>query len=413
MILHIDGDAFFASCEVAINPALRGKPVIIGRERGIATAFTYEAKARGVSRGMLMHQIRQLCPDAVILPGNFRLYGILSHRMFAIVRRYSDKVEEYSIDECFADFAGIDKALGRPFPEILKSLQDDLYRELGVTFSLGLADTKVLAKIASKWKKPRGITIILPEEREEFLKKFPIEKVWGIGRRTSPILLGRGMKTAYDFASQTEEYMKKNFAEPQTELWHELRGKRLFRVHAEGRDAQKSIQKTRSFPPGTTDSGFLFAELSRNIERACHRARRHRLAAREISIFLKTKDFRYHTADAKLPYSTTLPLEILSAAKNLFRKIYQPGTTYRASGITLRNLIPSDVLQLDFFGSAERGEKNKGLFRSIDRLEAKFGRRTVHLASSMEGKNPYRPRESEEEGNPIGRMAVPIIGEVC
>ena len=124
MILHIDGDAFFASCEVAVNPRLRGKPVIIGRERGIATAFTYEAKARGVSRGMLMHQIRQLCPDAVILPGNFRLYGIFSERMFAIVRRYTERVEEYSIDECFADFSGLDVRQGRSFFEIMESLAD-------------------------------------------------------------------------------------------------------------------------------------------------------------------------------------------------------------------------------------------------------------------------------------------------
>lgn len=412
MILHIDGDAFFASCEVAVNPALRGKPVIIGRERGIATAFTYEAKSRGVSRGMTMYQIRQLCPDAVILPGNFRLYGIISQRMFAIVRRYTNKVEEYSIDECFADFTGLDTEQKRSFSEILKSLQDDLVRELGVTFSLGLAPTKVLAKIASKWKKPCGVTIIRPESREEFLKKYPIGKVWGIGRKGGPKMLGKGIRTAYEFTEQREEWLADNFPEPVRALWHELRGTKLFKVESVGREAHKSIQKTRSFPPGTSDQEFLLAELSRDVERACRKARMHRLAAREFSFFLKTKDFRYRHTEAKLPCSTCLPQDINSVLRKLFSRVYEPGIIYRAAGVTLRGLIPADLIQLDAFGIAQRGESMCGLFRRIDRLEAKFGRRTIHLASSMEKTLCTRGVRKIISENPIGGMKIPIIGEV-
>src|SRR5262245_61137095 len=159
-ILHIDGDAFFASCEQSRDPNLRGKPVITGKERGIVASMSYEAKARGVTRAMRLADVRRICPDAIMLPSDYETYSLLSKRLFAIVRRYTPDVEEYSIDECFADLTGLRRPLKMKYITMAQRIKQDLDAELGFTFSVGLAPTKVIAKIASKWKKPSGLTAV-------------------------------------------------------------------------------------------------------------------------------------------------------------------------------------------------------------------------------------------------------------
>src|ERR1700757_4558165 len=157
-LLHIDGDAFFASCEQSRRPKLQGRPVVTGKERGIAASMSYEAKALGVKRGMRLFEIKRLCPDAIILPSDYETYSLLSQRLFAIVRRYTPDVEEYGIDECFADLTGLRRPLRMSYLEMAEHMKKALDAELGFTFSVGLAPNKVVAKIASKWQKPSGLT---------------------------------------------------------------------------------------------------------------------------------------------------------------------------------------------------------------------------------------------------------------
>src|SRR3989454_10357021 len=148
-ILHIDGDAFFASCEQSRRPKLQGRPVVTGKERGIAASMSYEAKACEVTRGMRISDIRKLCPETVILPSDYETYSLLSKRFFAIVRRYTPDVEEYSIDECFADVTGLRRPLRMSYLQIAERIKQDLDTELGFTFLVGLAPNNVVAKIAS------------------------------------------------------------------------------------------------------------------------------------------------------------------------------------------------------------------------------------------------------------------------
>ncbi len=175
VIMHLDGDSFFASVETAKNPSLRGKPVVTGFERGIATAMSKEAKKLGITRAMPIFRIRKEFPQVRIVESDYDAYAVFSRRMFDIIRRYTDIVEEYSIDECFADFTGIPgfapDASGsfeaaRP---ILEQIKKDIARELDISVSLGLASTRVLAKTASKSQKPDGLTIIRANEREKLL----------------------------------------------------------------------------------------------------------------------------------------------------------------------------------------------------------------------------------------------------
>src|SRR3989454_11350529 len=159
-ILHIDGDAFFASCEQSRRPKLQGRPVVTGKERGIAASMSYEAKVRGVTRGMRLAEIRKRCPEAVILPSDYETYSLLSKRFFALVRRYTPDVEEYSVDECFCDLTGLRRPLRMSYETMAARIKADLEHDLGLTFAVGLAPTKVVAKLASKWQKPAGLTVI-------------------------------------------------------------------------------------------------------------------------------------------------------------------------------------------------------------------------------------------------------------
>jgi DNA polymerase-4/DNA polymerase V len=165
-ILHIDGDAFFVGVEVAKNPKLKGLPVVTGEERGIVSALSYEAKALGVIRGMPIYRVKKDFPKVIILPGDYASYVRYSGQMFDIVRRYADDVEEYSIDECFADITGLDKPLKMSYLQIAEQIKKEITEELRLSVSIGIAPTKVLAKVASKWVKPNGLTLITNETAE-------------------------------------------------------------------------------------------------------------------------------------------------------------------------------------------------------------------------------------------------------
>src|SRR6266704_6518178 len=146
-ILHIDGDAFFASCEQSRDPALKGRPVITGKERGIVASMSYEAKARGVTRAMRLFEVKKICPEAIVLPSDYETYSLLSKRFFSIVRRYTPDVEEYSIDECFADLTGLRRPLRMSYLKIAERFKKELDAELGFTFSVVVAALKEETKI--------------------------------------------------------------------------------------------------------------------------------------------------------------------------------------------------------------------------------------------------------------------------
>src|SRR3989344_4163829 len=422
-ILHVDGDSFFASCEVAKNPSLRGKPVITGRERGIVSACTYEAKARGVKRGMKLYDARKVCPDAIILPSDYETYSIFSERMYRIVRRYTPAVEEYSIDECFADLTGMRRALHMSYPEIAACIQRELNQELGMTFSIGLAATKVLAKIGSKWKKPAGLTVIPLSDREQFLGKTPIEAIWGIGPQTAAYLNKYGIRTALDFARKDESWVEATVTKPTREVWDELNGAVMNELDVEGRETYQSISKTKTFTPPSSDADFIYAQLSKNVENACIKARRWNLAAPEVFFFLKTQDFRYHGDEIKLPHSSSVPQDILKEVARFFPLVCKKGVQYRATGVTLLKLADDAHTQLDLFGSVVQSQGYKRVFESVDALSAKYGKHAIFLGSSFQamvhsahrnerGDAPSRTKNLFKGETKRRRLAIPLLGEV-
>jgi len=424
-IVHFDGDSFFASVEQALNYTLRGLPVVTGAERGAATSASYEAKRMGVTRSMTLKQIKEICPNVVVVNSDYRAYAIYAHRMYRIVRRYTPLVEEYSVDECFADITGLDKTYGMTYTEIAQMIKAKLEESLGITFGVGLAPTKVLAKAASKFNKPAGFTHIPIERRREYLARVAIGNVWGVGTATAAQLQGLGVMTALDFANKSFEWMQlQQMHKNHRALWHELNGTLVheLNINPDHQDIG-SIIKSRTFSPPSNDKTFIYSQLAKNVEAACERARTHGVRARAITVMLKTQSFLYGRVEITLPVATADPRDLLAVIKPQFERLYRPATLYRATGISLRSIVPEDSVTLDFFGAGEKTLRNAPVLKSIDDINHRYGGQSVFLGSSMQAIN-YRERSRvKKEGRRTAKVLmeseykrksidIPFLGKV-
>ena len=382
-ILHIDGDAFFAACEQSRNPVLKGKPVVTGKERGIAASMSYEAKACGVTRGMRISEIKRCCPQVVLLPSDYETYSLLSKRMFAIVRRYTPDVEEYSIDECFADITGLQRSLKGSYSQIAARIKQALDVELGVTFSVGLAPTKVVAKIGSKWKKPSGLTCIPGWDIHRYLGRLPVEKVWGIGAKTTAYLAKHGIHTALTFARLPERWILQHLPKPFYEIWQELRGTSVLALETQEKEDYQSVQKFKTFSPPSNDREFVFSQLAKNIENGCMKVRRYQLVAGSAMCFLRTQDFRDVGLEVRFSRPTAFSHEVIHALRPLFDDLFSPRLQYRSTGVMLGKLREDANLQLNLFDPPLRIDKFQRIYHTIDTLRRRYGKHTVFLGASL------------------------------
>ena len=304
-IIHIDADSFFASCEQSLNPLLRGKPLITGRERGIASAVSIEAKRLGIKRGMSIREIKEICPTIIYLPSDYETYSLISKRMFEIVRRYTNVLEEYSIDECFADISGLRRPLYMSYRTIAEHIKHDLEQELGMTFSLGLAPTKVLAKLGSKWNKPSGLVIIPGTELHLFLRKVPIQDVWGIGEQTTKHMQGLGINTAFDLARMEWNLVNGHFTKPHQEIWHELRGNARLLLETEENMANSRSAKQNIHPDH--DRHKLYSRTTFKEHRKCmHQSTTTQTRRAPNTFTLRTQDYQHYGHEIKLSRPTNL-----------------------------------------------------------------------------------------------------------
>lgn len=382
-IAHVDGDAFFASCETALHPELRGRVVVTGKERGIVSSLSYEAKARGIRRGMTLFEVRKICPDAVILSSDYETYSLFSKRMFSIMRRYTSQVEEYGIDEGFADITGMRGPLHMSYEDIARAMKKAIDEELGFTVSVGLAPTKSLAKIASKWQKPNGFTSVPGRAIRGYLSALDVSAVWGIGPNTAKYMNSLGINTAHDFISKPFDYVVANFNKPHQEMWHELNGESVWSVVAEEKTTYASISKTKTFTPPSSDTEYLIAQLTRNLENACIKARRHGLVARKMVIYLRTQQFGHAAMEAKITRASNFPHDLIPHMRTLFKEIFRHGTQYRATGIVLADLQSDNAIQSSLFEPAVQMEKLQRVYAAVDALSKEYGKHTVHMGGSQ------------------------------
>lgn len=374
-ILHVDGDAFFASVTQATHPHLKGKPVITGHERGIATAISYEAKRYGVKRGMPGWEIKKICPQCIFVGSDYETYSLFSRRMFEILRQFSPLVEEYSIDEGFADLKGLRGPLHTGYEGLGKKIKETIESNLGITVSVGISLTKSLAKIASNFRKPSGITIIDGHHIEEFLMKTPIGSVWGIGEQTSAYLKKFGVRTAHDFTLQPEEFVHKHLSKPFFEIWQELRGKKIFELSLEKKTTYQSISKTQTFTPPTSDRRILWSRLLQHVEEAFEKARSFHYRVGTIHIFLKTQQFLFHGNEIRLPSKMAYPILIRKEIEHAFEQIYHPHVLYRTTGCTITDLEQNTAVQQNLFQDRRLEEKAQKIYPLIESRKVDFGTR--------------------------------------
>jgi DNA polymerase-4/DNA polymerase V len=404
-ILHIDADAFFASCEQAIHPELRGRPVITGKERGIVAAASYEAKAKGVQRGMRLFEVKKVCPDAVILPSDYETYSLFSVRMFEILRRFSPVVEESSIDEAFVDLTGLRRSFHGSYEMISEKMRKTIETELGITVSAGVSLSKVLAKIGSKHRKPDGLTVIPGREIHLYLEKLPVEKVWGIGPNTAAFLRKHGIETALQFAKREEGFIDRYLSKPYREIWHELNGRSVYPVVTDSKSCYQSISKAKTFTPPSQDESFVFAQLSKNLENACIKARKYKLAATRIIVFLRKQDFTSSGVEIKLTRPTAYTAELFGVLRRGFQNIYQPRAMYRQTGVVLCGLVAESGIQYTLFDDTAKIGKMAKIYESIDEISRKYGKHTIQHGASLPAKLQAQ-HEGERGDVPVRKNAL-------
>lgn len=393
-ILHIDADAFFASVEQALRPSLKGKPVVTGKERGMVSCASYEAKAMGVERCMPFCKAKKLCPGLVILPGDYETYSLYSQRMFAIIRRYSPLVEEYSIDEGFADIAGLRRLFRASYEQIAAQIRNKIREELDITASAGLSLSKGLAKLASRFRKPDGLTAVQGRHIHLLLQRTPLEKVWGFGPNTVRLLGKHGLATAYDFAIRSENWAGRLLGKVGREIRNELRGTPVHAVTAEPAPPHATISKCKTFTPPSSNKDFVYAVLARNMESAFIKLRRHKLKTGLITIAIRDRHYGQSGIQATLNRSTSSTQEAVPPVRRMFEHLFRNGTEYRSAMVVLGKLEENLSDQYDLFEDRLRIEKLSRASRAIDEINARFGKHTIALAPTLLLK---RARQADRE----------------
>jgi DNA polymerase-4/DNA polymerase V len=395
-ILHLDADAFFASVMQVVYPRLKGKPVVVGKERGIATACSYEAKKLGVKRGLRISEIKKIFPQVMIVDSDYEIYALFSQKIFSILRRFTPLVEEYSVDEGFADIKGLRRPLNMSYGEIGVAIKNEIETSLGLTVSVGISLTKSLAKLASSFKKPSGLMVVDGLMIEDFLAKIPVEEIWGVGENTASYLQKLGIKTALDFASQNEEFIKKHLTKPFFEIWQELHGEKIYEINPYQKNNFRSITRSATFYPPTNDFNVLFSRVLSHLEEAFFAARRAGYLVGGIEIFLKTQDFRYRSKKIKLRPKISYPFLIHRTIKEELRSIINQGEVYRATGCCLFDFEESRNEQIFLFSDQKLETKIKKIYPFYEAKKIDFGTALYERNNRLDNKK-------------IKRLVIPLI----
>jgi DNA polymerase-4/DNA polymerase V len=280
---------------------------------------------------------------------------------------------------------------------------------LGLSVSIGVSLSKVLAKLGSKHRKPHGLTVIPGRDLHLFLENLPLEKVWGIGPNTTSFLAKLGVRTALEFARKNEDFVKKHLSKPYQEIWHELNGRSVYPVTTGSKTSYQSISKAKTFTPPSDNEAFVFAQLSKNLENACIKARRHRLSATRMILFLRRQDYSDTGVEIRLTSPSAYPSELMDSLGEGFGKLFRPATPYRQTGVVLSGLVPEDAVQHGLFDDRARIERMTRIYQAVDALSEKFGKHAVQLASSLPTK--LQAQHEGERGDVPVRRGLLFKGE--
>ena len=389
-IALIDCDSFFVSCERKLNPKLNAKPVcVVSGERGCVIARSIEAKEMGIPMGQPLFMAKKEFPKAIYINANHYNYAQISNQVMTFLKNFSPTVEVYSIDEAFVDLTGLSKLYKKNYYDLAKHIRAEIAQQIGIPVSVGVSRTKALAKLASDKSKTTQDHVYIAGKQgiTRLLKSSEIGEVWGIGHRLEPKLRGHGIYTAYDYIQKPDSWLKSRFGKLGLELKYELMGNMINKISTEIQ-LPKSIMDTKSFPEFSTDLNYLKNELMIHIHSACRKLRRADCKCGTIGVIIKTKDFKTYVEKANLEHRTNFEFEISEFAMPILEKLFNKQEIYRSVGILLENFNPCENEQKSLFEDTERRDKNEKLGKSLDKLEAKFGRNIV--TTGFTGKVDYK-----------------------
>lgn len=379
----VDCDSFFASCEQADNPELKGKPVcVLSNNMGCVIARSPEAKKYGIKMCMPYFSAKEQYPQITFLRGNLKKYKQYSIKIMNILKDYSPEVEIYSIDEAFIRLTGLRKLYKKNYYKIAKEIREKILNEVGISVSIGISMNKTLAKLASHQAKE----LDLPEEKKVFLmgkhkinsilKKTNIEEIWGVGRNSNKKLNQHGVYTAYDLTLISDERIKKLMGKNGFDTKMELLGHTMNKINPKS-SPPKSIQYTRSFLKPSSNKIFIKEELQKHIIDACQKLYKTGGKCSVVAVMLKTKDFIVYSDKIALDTPTDSEMEISKQAYRLLEKIFIPTFIYRTTGISLSNITYEEIHQLELFNFNKEAEKNEKLSKSLNKLKSKFGKNII------------------------------------
>ena len=342
-IIHIDMDAFFASVEERDCPKLAQGPLVIARHpkdtggRGVVTTANYLARQYGIHSAMSAQKAYELCPKAVFLPGNHEKYQKVSRQVRAIFARYTDLVEPVSIDEAYLDVTQ-NTIHAKSAIKVAKCIQHDIWHELHLTCSAGVSYNKFLAKLASDYEKPRGLTVVRPEEAVAFLKKLPIEKFYGVGKKTVPKMHELGIHTGADLYEKDEFFLIQQFGKMGYSLYRKVRGVHLSPVVT--KRERKSVGKERTYATLLTTENDCLTQLRQLSEEVSEQLKKLERHGKIIVLKMRTSDFVTKTRRITLPKATYRKEELFSAVSLLFEEQNQVEIGIRLLGVSVTGLDP-------------------------------------------------------------------------
>lgn len=381
MIIHVDMDAFFASVEQRDDPNLRGRPVVVGapaEARGVVAAASYEAREFGIRSAMPSSTAKRLCPDVIFLPNRIEYYGEVSKAIHEIFHRYTPLVESLSLDEAFLDVTQSTALFGSA-EHIGRRIKSDIRAELDLAASVGIAENKFLAKLASDLEKPDGFVIVRPPV-QPFLDPMPVSRLWGVGTRMQACLKKHGITTIREFRSAAPSALKACAGNAAEQLLKLAAGEDHRPVVSESQP--KSISKETTFSQDLEDPETLQSVLLGLTQDVAVRVRRNGLRAGKVAVKLRNSEFETLTREETLPQPTDLTDDLWQTARRILERTLAETRPARFRLIGMRtSSFATGEREAELF-EATPHEKQRKIDEVVDQINARLGKRTLQRGSS-------------------------------
>ena len=391
-MLHVDLDAFYASVEVLKDPALAGRPVVVGGagSRGVVMSASYEARAFGIRNAMPAVRAKRLCPDAVFVPPDFDSYKAHSNRFREILLAVTPLVEPISLDEAFLDVSGALLLFGEP-ADIAAKIRREVLEGVGVRCSVGVGPSKLVAKLASKQAKPDGLVVVRRDGVAAFLEPLPVRALWGVGEKTAETLGHLGVKTVGDLGRTPVAVLGRLLGEQHARDLHDL-ALGLDDRPVVAYEAPKSVSHEETFDADLDAEEDLLREALALSHRVAARLREDGYRARTITLKVRLANFTTLTRSRTIPASTDVGADLYEVAAELYRGLPGARRRVRLLGIAATGLVPAGQEQLALL----RGERRGDVERALDRIEQRFGRGAAMPAALLGRRRDRRDRRTPD-----------------